>query len=68
MEAIQKELRDLVRTYLSNNPGSERQLADELGASIPIIKHWASGKNSPPPIIAQPLVEKLKEILQKQDN
>lgn len=68
MEAIQREAHDLVRTYLSNNPGGECQLAEELDVSIPTIKRWANGENLPHPIIAQPLVEKLKKLLQKQDN
>lgn len=68
MEGAQKELRDLVRTYLSNNPGSEDQLARELDVSIPTIKRYADGTSSPHSLIASSMVEKLKQLLQKQDN
>ncbi len=64
MKDIKIELQNLLNTFLSNNPGSERQLAEELDVSIPTIRRWQNGETSPHPAMAELVIARLKSILQ----
>lgn len=61
VESIQSELQELVQAFLRSNPNSERELANEFGASLGTIKRWASGTSAPHPLGCQPVIDYLKK-------
>ncbi len=57
------ELRNLLELFLANNPHNWETLADEFRVSLLTLTRWSEGKNLPHPVIARPIVARLKELL-----
>ena len=57
---METELQKALKLYLANNPGSERELADELRVSIDTLKLWLKGTNLPHLEIARVIIDYLK--------
>lgn len=54
------ELQELLTSYLANNPGGERELADKFEVAISTVKRWANGVARPHPRITQQIINHLK--------
>lgn len=58
------ELQNLLTSCLTDNPGSERELADKFGVAVATVKRWAYGVARPHPLIAQEIIKYLKSRFQ----
>ncbi len=62
-DTIQAELQNLLELFLASEPHNWEALADEFRVSLLTLKRWSEGKNLPHPIMARPVVARLKELL-----
>lgn len=65
METIHKELQDLLRSFLKNNPDGVREIAHEFDVSFPTVQRWAMGKGFPHRVMCPPLIAYLKNRFRK---
>lgn len=56
------ELQKALKDYLEKNPGTERQIASQLGVMPGTIVRWMEGRTSPAPDVAQGVIQKLQKM------
>lgn len=54
------QLQRLLRLYLDNHPGSERELADEFRTAVGTITRWANGHSRPARLAEQAIISALQ--------
>lgn len=54
------ELQRLLRSYLDNHPGTERELADEFRTAVGTITRWANGHSHPARRAEEAIITSLK--------
>lgn len=60
------QLQRLLRLYLDNHPGSERELADEFRTAVGTITRWANGHSRPARRVEELIVQALKDKIYKE--
>ncbi|MES3005115.1 MAG: hypothetical protein V4690_03345 [Patescibacteria group bacterium] len=57
---METKLQSALGSYLKDNPGSERILADDLQVAVPTINRWKNGTARPGPRLTQVIIDHLQ--------